>query len=117
MRFGANHRPEMAERFHAVELGKAGFGDHLERFTGRIGEQMKVELAQEIRLWKSLLKSLAEAWVGFQENDSSPLFGDHPQHGQQWKSSAKRLWITGINGANPRASVRPFLSSLLARTG
>ena len=43
MAFGADHRPEMADRLDIVELGEAGLGDHLQRLAGRIREQMEMQ--------------------------------------------------------------------------
>jgi hypothetical protein len=72
----------VASDIDLIELRKAGLGDHLERFAGRIRQQMEVELAHRagaFSLWKTMLKALAEASGRFQEKDSSPLSGFDPQ--------------------------------------
>ena len=39
----AYHRPEMPDNVGIVELRQRGFGDHLQRFASRIGEEVKME--------------------------------------------------------------------------
>ena len=60
MAFGAHHRPGVAKHLHAVELGEAGLGDHLQRLPGRVGEEMEVErISHQAGLWINMGKSLA----------------------------------------------------------
>ena len=40
---GADHRPEMLDRLHPVELRDAGLGDRLQRLAGRIRKEMEVK--------------------------------------------------------------------------
>src|SRR5690606_24608610 len=76
MAFGADHRPQVANRADIVELREPGGPDHVERLAGRIREQVQVELARlghegAPRLWKSMGKSLAEPCGREQGQDSS----------------------------------------------
>ena len=43
MRFGADHRPEVADRLDIVILGERRLGDVLQRLAGRIRQQMEVQ--------------------------------------------------------------------------
>jgi hypothetical protein len=50
----------MAEHLDAVELGEAGLGDHLQRLSRGIGEEMEVKrIGHQSRLWINMGKSLA----------------------------------------------------------
>ena len=78
MAFGADHRPEMLDRLDIVELGEAGLGDHVQRLAGRsprggAGGAASMPGPPEIRLWKTMGKSLAEGSGQTQGQDSSPI--------------------------------------------
>ena len=49
MPFRAHHRPEMLQHFDMVELGEAGLGDQLQRLSGRVGNQVDVEISRKAR--------------------------------------------------------------------
>jgi hypothetical protein len=104
----------MALHLDALELGEAGIGDHFERLARRIGQEMQMERGQaEIRLWISMLKSLAEASGPLQGKPFSPQSGIGPQIRKGEKVPTAFLWIAGIDVANPQASATLFESSCL----
>ena len=43
MSFAAHHWPKMLHRFDPIELRECGFCHHVERFTRRVGQQMKMQ--------------------------------------------------------------------------
>jgi hypothetical protein len=51
MLLGTNHRPEVADNFRTFELRQGRFGQHLERFAGRIRQEMKVQARHSGSSW------------------------------------------------------------------
>ena len=68
MAFGADHRPEMAQRLDVVELRKAGLGDHLQGLAGGVRKEMQVELAQGAWLSAGRTQVLRFAGITAREN-------------------------------------------------
>ena len=48
-----DHRPEVADDFGVVELGERGLGDHLQRFAGRIRQEVKMQAAHRVQAMPS----------------------------------------------------------------
>jgi hypothetical protein len=70
----------MPQNLDILELGEAGFGDHLKRLSGGIREQVEVErVAAHFGLWISMGKSLAQASGRLQAKGLSPPFRIDPQ--------------------------------------
>ena len=52
----ADHRPEMAHHIGIFELGKRGLGDHFQRFTGGIRNEMEMDALHgflRFSLWRT----------------------------------------------------------------
>ena len=63
MPFGPHHRPQVAQRIDALELGETRLGDQLQRLAGRIGQKVEMELRHRAAVDKAGEIHRASRWM------------------------------------------------------